>query len=60
MAKFKYDIELSASTGTEADAKMEALTTLAAKLTVNEITKLAHIVKNDPVKTAMAKRALGV
>ena len=30
------------------------------KLKSTELAKLAHIVQNDPIKTAMAKKALGV
>jgi hypothetical protein len=60
MKKFHYDISIEAKTETEADAKMTALTTLAQKLSQAELTKLAHIVKNDPVKTALAKKYLGV
>ena len=60
MSKFSYDLEISASNEQEADTKMQALTTLAAKLTAKELEKLAYIIKNDPVKTAMAKQALGV
>jgi hypothetical protein len=33
---------------------------LASKLSAKELEKLAHVVKNEPVKLAMAKRALGV
>lgn len=60
MNKFSYDLEISATNEQEADTKMQALTTLAAKLTAKELAKLADIIKNDPIKTAMAKRALGV
>ena len=60
MKKFHYDISIEAKTETEADAKMTALTTLAAKLSPAELTKLAHIVKHDPVKTALAKKYLRV
>src|SRR5688500_19986133 len=51
-----YDIDISASNQNEADVKMESLMTLASKLNTKELEKLAHIVKNDPIKTAMAKR----
>ena len=46
----------------KADAveKLKALTILAGKLSVKELKKLAHVVENDPVKTAMAKAYLGV
>jgi hypothetical protein len=60
MKKFHYDISIEAKTETEADAKMTALTTLAQKLSHTELSKLAHIVKNDSVKTAIAKKYLGV
>jgi hypothetical protein len=60
MAKFSYDISIEASGEGEADTKMKALTTLASKLTAKELEKLAWIVKNDPAKTALAKKALGV
>jgi hypothetical protein len=60
MKKFNYDISIEAPSEKEADVKMKALTALASRLTAKELDKLAHIVKNDPVKTEMAKRALGV
>jgi hypothetical protein len=60
MKKFHYDISIEAKSETDADAKMTALTTLASKLSQAELTKLAHIVKHDPVKTALAKKYLGV
>ena len=60
MKKFHYDISIEAKTESEAEAKMTALTTLASKLSQGEVTKLAHIVKHDPVKTALAKKYLGV
>jgi hypothetical protein len=60
MPKFNYEIEVDAPTEKEADSKMESVTTLLSKLKTNELARLAHIVKNDPVKTALAKKALGV
>jgi hypothetical protein len=60
MKKYYYDLSIEAATEQEADAKMTAITTLASKLTEKELTKLAHIIKNDPIKTAMAKKYLGV
>jgi hypothetical protein len=60
MKKFQYDITIEAKIETEADGKMTALTTLASKLSTKELTKLAQVVKNDPIKTAMAKKYLGV
>jgi hypothetical protein len=60
MATFNYEINIEATTEAEADTKMKAVTVLVKKLKVNELAKLAHIVQNDPIKTAMAKKALGV
>lgn len=60
MKKYSYDISIEAASEAEADAKMKHLSVLAKKLSSKELTKLAEIVQNDPVKTAIAKKALGV
>jgi hypothetical protein len=60
MKKFHYDITIEAVQETEADAKMTALITLASKLSQTELSKLAHVIKHDPVKTSLAKKYLGV
>jgi hypothetical protein len=60
MKKYHYDISIEAKSENEANAKMNALTTLASKLSEKELTKLAHVIKHDPVKTALAKKYLGV
>jgi hypothetical protein len=60
MQKFLYDLAVEAPSQDEAETKVKALSELASGLTTKELTKLAHIVKNDPVKTAMAKRYLKV
>jgi hypothetical protein len=60
MKKYAFEITIEAPSDKEADVKMASLTTLASKLSVRELEKLAWIVKNDPVKTALAKKALGV
>ena len=60
MNKYQYDITIEAKSETESDAKMTALTTLASKLSQKELTKLAHTIINDPIKTALAKKYLGV
>lgn len=60
MSNFSYEINIEAPTEAEADTKMKAVTVLVKKLKANELAKLAHIVQNDPIKTAMAKKALGV
>ena len=60
MAKYTYNFSIEAPTEQEAETKMRALTALASKLNTKELDKLAHIVKNDPVKLSLAKKALGV
>lgn len=60
MKKYQYEISIEAKAESEADAKMAALTTLASKLSEKELTKLAHVIKNDPIRTALAKKYLGV
>ncbi|MFZ5553553.1 MAG: hypothetical protein ACOZCO_10580 [Bacteroidota bacterium] len=60
MKKYSYTIVIEAPTEKEAETKIKALSVLASKLNPRELEKLADIIKNDPVKTAMAKKALGV
>lgn len=60
MKKYQYDISIEAKTEQEADSKMSALTILASKLSEKELSKLAHVIKHDPIKTALAKKYLGV
>lgn len=60
MNKYTYEIDIAEETEHLSEVKMKALIVLASKLTANELTKLADVIKNDPIKTAMAKRALGV
>ena len=58
--KFSYTINLETPTEAEAIAKMQAATILFKKLSAKEISKLADVVLNEPVKTAMAKKMLGL
>jgi hypothetical protein len=60
MKKYKYDFTIEASSEQEAEEKMKAITTLVSKLKPKELCKLAHIIQYDPVKTALAKKYLGV
>ncbi len=60
MAKHTFEINIEASSEQEAAEKLKAASTLMQKLKANEIGKLADVVKNDPVKTSLAKRALGL
>lgn len=56
----EYNMKIEAKTESEATEKMKALTVLASKLSANELSGLAHVVKNDPIKTAIAKKYMGL
>ncbi len=58
--QFHFEITIEAKTEEEANHKMQSLTALASKLSEKELLRLAHIIKHDPVKTALAKKYLGV
>lgn len=60
MQKFSYDAVLTEKSQSDADMKMAGLMVLAAKLSAKEVHAMADVVKNDPVKTNMAKMALGL
>jgi hypothetical protein len=60
MNKHKFNVTIEAKTEAEAEEKIKALTALAAMLSAKELTKMAHVVKYDPVKTAMAKTYLAL
>jgi hypothetical protein len=60
MNTYNYEVVIGAASEAAADTKMNAIGILIKKLTAKELEKLAHIVSNDPIKTAMAKKALGV
>lgn len=60
MPKHTFEISIEAETELEASNKLRAASTLMQKLKANEITKLAEVVKNDPIKTSLAKKALGL
>lgn len=60
MKEYNYNIRIAALLEKEATEKMNALVVLAARLTAAELSKLANVVKNDPVKLALAKKYLGV
>jgi hypothetical protein len=60
MKKFSYDITIQAESTQEAEDKLRAASVLMEKLKVKEIKKLAEIVQHDPVRTAMAKKAMGL
>ena len=58
--KYTFEINIEAQTQSEAEVKLQAASTLMQKLKASEIAKLADVVKRDPVKTAIAKKALGL
>jgi hypothetical protein len=60
MKKYSFEVSIEAQTQGEAEVKLSAASVLMQKLKAREIAKLADVVKNDPVKTAIAKKALGL
>lgn len=60
MNTYTFEVSVEATTEQIATQKMQAICDLLKKLNEKELSKLAHIVMNDPIKTALAKRALGV
>ena len=60
MKKFSYELTIEAKEEKEAETKVAALTSIASGLTAPELSKLAHIIKHDPVKTTLAKKYLKV
>jgi hypothetical protein len=60
MKSYTYKLTLEEKTEKDADEKIDALSVLAKKLATKELARLAHIVKTDPIKTALAKKYLGV
>ena len=60
MPKYSFEIHIDAPSQGEAFDKLSAATILMQKLKGKEIARLADVVKNDPVKTALAKKALGL
>jgi hypothetical protein len=60
MKKYQYDIAIAASSEQEADSKMQSLMVLASKLNAKELERLAYVIEHEPIKTALAKKALGV
>lgn len=58
--KYSFKVDIEAQTMGEAEVKLLAASVLMQKLKAREIGKLADVVKNDPVKTSLAKKALGL
>lgn len=61
MKKYKYkNVTITATSESEADLKMQSLAILGKHLKAHELAKLAEVVQKDPVKTSIAKKALGL
>lgn len=60
MNRYNFEITIQALSQEEAIAKLKASSMLMQQLRPHELARLADVVKNDPVKTAIAKRALGL
>lgn len=60
MNTYSFEVNIEAQTHGEAEVKLMAASILMQKLKAREIAKLADVVKHDPMKTALAKSALGL
>lgn len=60
MNTYTYDFTVKAQSEAEADSKMKALQVFASKLNAKELTKMAQVLQNDPLKVKIAKSALGL
>lgn len=60
MKKHTFEISIEAASQQDAVTKLQAASILMQRLNPKEIMKLADVVQNDPVKTALAKKALGL
>lgn len=60
MSRYTFDVTIEAATQEEATEKLKAATILMKKLKAKEIAKLAEVVEKDPIKTAFAKKAMGL
>ncbi len=58
--KYSFEITIESASEEDAQLKLKAATVLMQKLKTNEITRLADVVKNDPMRTAIAKKAMGL
>lgn len=58
--KYNFEISIEAGNTQDADTLLKSAIMLMKKLKPNEIKKLAEVVVNDPIKTAFAKKALGL
>jgi hypothetical protein len=58
MRKFKYQVEVPASSQSEADEKMQLALAIVNKLDIEETRKVKQII-NTPAKFAMIKQYLG-
>ncbi len=60
MEKFSKTLTITGSNEAAVIEKLDALKVLAGKLKTNELKRLAHVVEHEPMKTALAKKALGL
>jgi len=60
MTKYSYTLNIQGENEPEAERKAKALAMLATKLDEKTLTRLAHVVANEPTKVALAKKFLGI
>lgn len=57
--KFQYKASIPAPSQKEADIKMKALMTMAARLSAGQLSAIEKVVKTDPAKVDMALDFIG-
>ena len=60
MKTYSCELQIQADNQEEALQKLKSLNALSTKLTTRELAKLEHTVLNEPTKTALAKKYLGL
>lgn len=58
--KYTFEISIEASNEKDAVSLLQSASELMKRLKPHELKKLSEVVKNDPVKTNFAKKALGL
>lgn len=60
MPSFEYELKFPAPSEKDAEIKMKSLIVFAEHFSAKELARLAHVIKNEPGKIALAKQALGL
>lgn len=57
---YKFEITIQAETQKEAEEKLKCASIFIRKLKTRELKRFAEVIEKEPMKVAMAKRALGL